>query len=1090
MPRQNAFIPVSKGIDQRLDERLRSPDSLTSLINGEYHRNDAVRKRHGFTALTTSIQGGGGAINPATFGAPKALLSTGEELLIRGSRQLYAYQEGSATWSPSWWFRGELSPFTGKQRSLFADQRSVGSCDVVETTDGVLLHAETVWNWNTSGDPAVTALCFSAELPDQTIGINKFPAVTTIAAYNSTDADLDISGCKLALSKNGVGLDSAFVGVQRNTTFTFLATGNLYGTLQFYRWDTAAPLQVPTLSITHSDLYYPNFGRNYRRYDTCSTGDGWSYAYLRDTTPPVGATTNVIALYRKNDAVTVATITIAPPAPYDYWVNVAIHSSSTNNNTYVVASAVDAATGNVATYAYARNKDTLAAVWGPVQIANQPGAVSPLPQSVGVVEGADSNSPAVTRVVFVWSNIYQPVAGVPARFTQVASLLTNGTSQQNHVPIWHAFPVSKPWFRSGRCYMAVCPSYLGIGSPGLFDGYAGEAIVDCGVGDPEDLSLNVRRRARMVGRYNYGVAAGHQTYGRIDGSLQTVQASGLSIDRYATHRIINGGSIQTISILGADEVEVDFSGKTTNAATTRGTGTVGGGSVSWYASCVTEELGWCSAPFVADTNDLATAGAALSPGTYSYICVFESYDEKGALTRSTPGPVATHTVTGMHNSVELRVCTLGPTQRYDKRRFGVAVYRADSDGLFQRCIETARDVLDDEQSAYFDPIIVDKGGNFDILYTQGGAEVEAAGPDGAAFVTTTSKRVWLAGFFRRDRVQYSKPYDPSTASEYALAPEFNDAFAFLLPGGEACTGLIEMDDKVIVFTESSIFAIAGNGPDDGGRNNDFSGLQLVSSDAGCVDPRSLVATPMGVFFQAPSGMFLLGRDLQVNFIGARVRDLTDVYSEVTSAVIVPAANHVRFTCRSGGESIILCYDFDQNVWLRWDPRRLSGPNPVAMSLVGACLHDGKYHVLEANGTVYYEDPTTFYDAGSIYIPLSVETSWLQAAEQSGWQRIRTVAAMCERLDNHDLTMTLTQDFGSSTQTYTWTSATIADQKLKELVEMRTQVQKCTAFKIAISDAAPAGLPAAVTGQGVKVLGFQVELSGKRGIYKPGTQQRN
>jgi hypothetical protein len=52
-------------------------------------------------------------------------------------------------------------------------------------------------------------------------------------------------------------------------------------------------------------------------------------------------------------------------------------------------------------------------------------------------------------------------------------------------------------------------------------------------------------------------------------------------------------------------------------------------------------------------------------------------------------------------------------------------------------------------------------------------------------------------------------------------------------------------------------------------------------------------------------------------------------------------------------------------------------------------------------------------------------------------------------------------------------------------------QKCTAFKIAIEDTASAGsavLPA--VGTGYECVGFSVELAGKRGLYKPGDQQRN
>ena len=86
-------------------------------------------------------------------------------------------------------------------------------------------------------------------------------------------------------------------------------------------------------------------------------------------------------------------------------------------------------------------------------------------------------------------------------------------------------------------------------------------------------------------------------------------------------------------------------------------------------------------------------------------------------------------------------------------------------------------------------------------------------------------------------------------------------------------------------------------------------------------------------------------------------------------------------------------------------------------------------------------------------------------------------------------MSLYQEFDSSTptQTYTWTEATLGAQKLQELEVMRVKQQKCTAFKMLIEDASSAGT---TTGQGYDCSGFSVELSGKRGLYKPGTQQRN
>lgn len=1082
MPRTILNIPLTKGIDQTLDEWLRPADSLQVVVNGYYRRNNALAKRHGFTALPTTLFGG--PLNAASYGTPKGLFTTGEELCIRGHRELYAATTSNALLGTTWWNKGDLSPFTGRQRGLFADSRSVGSCDMA-TTVGFMGHAQTTVNQANSGTDWETALVWTVETIDGETLQNR---VAILTDASSTSAQLNLVGVRVVNDDTAsAGNPSLFTGVQLEAT---MAGGP--GVLRWYRWNSTALTTIPQQVIQHTDLIKPDNYYNWRAYDACPgpNNSGWGYAYCRQTSAGGAPTTGTIEVYSKSDTVTNATISIPAPAPYDYWLACSLVWGAAGNRWYLVGLAVDNATGNLAIIAYALNTTTLAVLWGPVTV--QTAATGNL-HSPAVVEGVDQNSnfrvviSYCLRIVDASSTASFPTV-THAQYSTAGVIVAPGL----YVRVRNSEPLSKPWFQQGRCYQAM--RFIGNPSAGTQgqDGYTSEAIVDLGIGDTESAGPPpVARRPRIVGRYEHGAMVGYNAVSDLHGSLQQVSRETASKVRYSTLRmVLRAGAAVDEQLIAGDEVSLDYAGNVTQAATTRGTATTGGGSCNWYAGSVTEELGWVSSPFIVAATAVAHVGGTLPNGTHTYVAYFESWDEQGMLTRSLPSPPVNVTTAGANNAVQLDITTLGPTSRYNKRRFGLGIYRAGSDGIFRRCLEPSHLVLDTEAFNLWYPNPIDRGASYETLYTQGGAELEAAGPDGAAFVTTTSKRVWLSGFFRRDRVQYSKPYDPSTANEYALAPEFNDAFAFLLPGGEQVTGMAELDDKVIVFTASNIYAIAGNGPDDGGRNNDFSGLQLIASDTGCVDARSVVATPLGVFFQAPSGMFVLGRDLALDYIGAAVRDITDVYTEVTSAVLVPAANHVRFTLRQAGDTgTILIYDFDQKAWIQWTPQRMSGVAVVPMNLVGACLHQGTYYVLEANGTVYKEDSSSYFDDGTIYVPLRIETGWLQAANQAGWQRIRKIAATNKQQDAHELNILLYQDFETiNSQSFTWTHSAIANMKLGELVEMHVSRQKCTSFKIVIYDSVATG--DTITGQGYDCTGFTVELGGKTGLYKPGTQQRS
>lgn len=1068
MPRANAFIPVAKGIDQKLDERLRDADSLQVVINGKYKRGNALAKRNGFTRIAAS--------SPTSDA--RALISSGDELLLRSENQLYSLVEPTtAVPAYSWLAKGEVAPFTGAERPIFSDNTSCISHDSA-AADGIVLHVGASVRYT---DPSTLVAGYTTELRYRIENENTQAEIVSTATLLTS-----------AVASGGIGgVKAVAAGTGANARISFAHTQPSLSRLEIRQLIVPTPTATPAVLITHNDLYVAAGDTNFRRYDMTSLAvpntATWSYAYIK--TAIMGGPGDIfVATY--NGAALLGSWTIPPPAGTNWnWVAIADDVA----NSRILVCAIDA-TQQIRLYS--QNRTTGLTFWTRL-MHTTPQPCTGLAVAQGAIAGGTSNV-VIANSASTGGATSAGSYNITASYTDTSGVALSGVQRT-----YNAVAVSKPWFVNSRCYFTARARYGRSPAPQLgsnFDvPFSSEVVFDLLGG-----GTTAPYYPSIVARYNHGVAPTKSNlsppYDEGDlglGSLGEVQRHGTVTSKWrmSTRRVIGAIPFREY-IQAADELVLDFAGITTNASTTRGTVALGGADVCWYSGGRVEELGYASAPVFSATVaiGLNPGTSTLDHGTYSYIAIFTSYDEKGNLMRSMPSAPVSVTISGggggTNHYIETQWFILGATQRWDAENwYSISLFRAGSDGVYRRCIQPLKEAFGVRNSNYF-LTIRDNGEAYDVLYTQGGAELEATGPDGASFVAVTSKRVWLAGFFRRDRIQYSKLYTPATANEFSLAPEFNDAFSFLLPGGENVTGIVEMDDKTIVFTSSNIYAIAGNGPDDGGRGNDYSGLQLIASDTGCIEPRSIVASPIGTFFRGSSGIFVLGRDLQLTFIGAAVRDITDVYTEITSAVLVPKDNHVRFTCRVDGfVSVILVYDFDQTAWMEWQPR--AGLLGQLLNIVGACLHRGVYHVLDKSGAVFFEDESTWFDDSTLYTRMTIRTGWLQITQQSGWQRIRKVAAMCKALDAHELEVQVWQDFeAASSQTFTWSWPNIQNMRLNELVEMHIDRQKCTAFQVQVRDLYDATNPPATGGAGYECAGFSVELSGKRGLYKPGTQQRN
>ncbi len=1059
-------IPLARGLGQALDERVRAPDQLAELTNGYFSRQGALVKRHGFTELPATVAGGRG------------VHSSGDELLVRGYRSLYSWDSAEQVWRN----RGPLSPFVARQRAVFADAQSYPQSDSTRVEDYVGHVAAR--NRQAGPDPSddvERAVVFRVSTTAGHVALSE-----QVLAGPGVDA-----GAYVAPRAPKVA--SVVSGATRKIIPTWLESTPDWS-LRIGDYDLATPAAPATVAITHADAWQPPFGyREQRTHDVTAVGANYGYAYVHSS--------QAIAVYLRNAAHGL----LATTALGGVYVLCAMSHSSASGLVYVATVRAAVAPGPIgpgtdgAIELWALDEDTLGVVWGPKLLRTLDADEEVY--GLGVAEGMTLYQGARVSVAWTKWSATEPNSFGAAMLdnfsVETRSYDTSGANIDALATIPNAIARTAPFYVAARCYVVAHMASGGVG-------YGATCAID--VDHPADGHAD--RTWAMAARYDVGLApvgssAQGMVYqggealrvGALNGTWQRDEAgAGASLARAfaSTSLAYAVPALDQSPRFSADVVELDGRGLTTAAQASTGAAIFGGAYVGWFSGATTEESGFSSPPLIALAASYADAVGQLVAGTYHYCAVWEGYDDEGTWHRSGPSEVVSVPVAGAANAVGITVrCLSGTSRLFGRRAFGPVIYRAETDGVFERITAPSR--FSPATTGYFVEVYRDLGPAAavgPVLYTQGGAELEAAGPDGASLVLAGADRVFLAGFPAQDRIAFSKRTTPATAGEDAIAPEFSDAFAFVLPGDERCTGLAELDDKIVAFTARAIYALAGRGPDDGGRNSDYSGLQPIAVDGGCVDPRSVVTTPRGVVYRAAAGFYLLDRGLQVSFVGEAVRDLTDAMPVVSSAVLVPDVTQVRFTVRSvdGEQSAILVYDYRVDAWSQWI---VSSPAAgESLVLAGACLHQGVYHVIDNLGRVLFEDASAYRDCGAHYVPMTVATSWIQAAQQSGWQRVRTLEALCARKDAHALTVEVYQDFEATpSQAYTWSAAQIAAMAapdVREQIAFRVRRQKSTAFRVRVTDAADES----VTGEGYTIAGFTAELGAKRGLVKASLEQRN
>lgn len=507
---------------------------------------------------------------------------------------------------------------------------------------------------------------------------------------------------------------------------------------------------------------------------------------------------------------------------------------------------------------------------------------------------------------------------------------------------------------------------------------------------------------------------------------------------------------------------------------------IAGGFLQMYDGSSVVEHGFHVYPEAATLSSTATSGGFMSDGSYGYVIVYKWTDNVGQDHRSAPSVDFTYALAGggSTQTVTIKVPTLRLTQKSDVI---IELYQTEDAGTTYYLTNT---VLNDATQDFL-TITASKSDTTlitqEALYTTGNV-LENIAPAAVSVLGahTAANRLVVVGE-ESNKIIYSKiRFDGKPI-------EFSDALQKDIdPIGGVITAIASMDEKLIIFERSAVLYIAGQGPLNTGEQDTYTEPERLAIDVGCVDPVSVCLIPQGLMFKSAKGVYLLGRDLSVDYIGADVEAYNNL--TITSAKLASDYNEARFTTSTGD---CLVYNYFTKTW---------ATNSNFQGRSAAIIGD-VYHYVRSGGQIFYETPNEFSDNGSS-INIDVETGWINLTPLQGFQRLYKILVLADYKSPHLLKVEISYDYneaivqsviinpedfldgstygedspyGSGTPYGGTGNAYYARIDIKK--------QKCTAFKLRISDLQ------AVSGEGLSLSGFTLQIGAKKGTNKLAINQQ-
>lgn len=335
-------------------------------------------------------------------------------------------------------------------------------------------------------------------------------------------------------------------------------------------------------------------------------------------------------------------------------------------------------------------------------------------------------------------------------------------------------------------------------------------------------------------------------------------------------------------------------------------------------------------------------------------------------------------------------------------------------------------------------------------HPENGTTLENLAPPAATLIIASADRLFLAGVAADpDAVWYSKQ-----RGEGEIAA-FHDNLRVVVPSaGGDITGLAFLNETLIVFRETAIYALSGDGYDNNGGGSNFV-PRLISSDCGAVSHESIALVPQGLIFKSSKGWYILNRGWAVDYIGGPV---TDYDSETVYAVHAVESQHQVRIVTSGR---MLVWDYLVNAWAEW-----------TITGIHAAMWNGDHHYLASSGQSVLAESSSYATCDyGMDVEMLIHLGGIQ-----GFARVRKLMVLGEYRSTHTLRVRLgTYTEGSYFDDKTWTpSPTTVGGELE--VQHGPSQQQHKAIRIRLTSST-------TTGEKLKLSAISLELGIKPGLFR-------
>lgn len=565
--------------------------------------------------------------------------------------------------------------------------------------------------------------------------------------------------------------------------------------------------------------------------------------------------------------------------------------------------------------------------------------------------------------------------------------------------------------------------------------------------------------------------------------------------RQPCHAVVSGSTVKLPALVqrspitaSVEVVTIDYDDDTAySSAEIEGCTVLGTGATSQYDGATCVEANWVMRPVITAASHAGGGGGITTTGVgYTYAAIYEWTDARGNVHRSAPSdPIQT----GAFAS-KLRVDVVLQPLMFTNRQtmiddlavqVKIVLYRTVNEGsTYYRC-QQAYNYTNSTTITFQDSLSDADLEDNEQLYTQPGlygTSQPHACPPGLRHVIYHGEHIVGVG-------DDGYTIWPSAPYVYGEGIWWADLFQLPIPEGGPITALASSDGRLYAFKRDRIFVIDGDGPSDNGAAGQFSTPQRLPTELGCLSHRSVVVTPVGIFFQSPRGIEVLSGQA-VQWVGENVQATFAAYPVITSAVCRQTEGRVLFTCTNvaGDEGVTLVFDYAAGAWTV-DKVYDSDLAVASAPAVHALAIDGSYYRASSTGRVWAEQSTCLDNTQ--WITVLIETAWQKPSGFHGASEIPRGIFVGQKSTPCSVTVEWAYDYRDEYQaSHEWDEPRLVllNQEMGRihLESMADENARGMSAKLRLSDAPPTNTsyyPIA-TANGITWFGYSIEAAAKPG----------